>query len=192
MPLLGTANYAMPIAPPGKTGGPAFADGAYDPNDCAPSVVNVFGSGKMPLIPPASLLPPDVRDVSNWKITQTGSNSWKATANATRCGAPKQCYEALYDRDAKVWYCSRRGGPCGGPEEPSCDPVPEGSIYTWTDDYVQGRRKVPATPDGEPIFEAAQAPDLTEDPVEFLTSGSTPYLIGGAALLIAGILFFRR
>lgn len=196
MPLLGelgaTANYVMPVAPPGKVGGPDFPFGAYSPNDCTTGPINIFGNGKMPLVPPASMLPPGVRDISSWKITQTGSNSWKATALATSCGAPKQCFESLYDRDAKVWYCPVLGDPCGGAEEPSCEPVSADARYTWTDDYVQGRRKVPATADGEPIFEAARAPGFSDDPVGAITSGATPYLIGGAVLLLAGILLFRR
>lgn len=182
----GKVTYALPIAPPGGRGGPAFADGAYDQEECYEANIDVFGPGKAPLIPPAGSLPPDVREVISWNV-RPGSGSWSATAYVRRCGRQRQCLEALFDREANIWYCSKTGAPCGPGAEP-CAPVPEGEYYTWTEDYVHGRRKVRATAEGDPIFDPATAPEQTGS--VFSGSSSTLLLAGGALAL--ALLFFRR
>lgn len=181
-----TATYSLPIAPPGSRGGPYFPDGAFSKDDCYDDVVNVSGQGKMPLIPPAGSLPPDVRDVKNWNIQQTGPNSWRASAAVTRCGTRKQCLEALYDPASKTWYCSTLGDPCGG--DVACAPVPSSAFYTWTDDFVQGKKKVPATADGLPIFAPAVSPTTAVGDA-LSASNLTPWLLGGAAIL--ALLFLK-
>jgi len=195
MPFLGelgaNVKYALPIALPGSRGGPDFPDGAYSQDDCYSDNIVVFGQGKMPLIPPVGRLPQDVREVSNWNITQTGSSSWKATASVIRCGVRKQCMESLYDRAAKTWYCPTLADPCGEADQPACTPVPTNARWTWTDDFVQGRRKVLATAEGDPVFDPATEPEPDAEVSSGGMEGYLPLVLIGAGVLVLALVLRR-
>ena len=125
--MLGDAKavYLMPIAPAGARGGPDFMDGAFDQENCYTDTIPVSGAGKMPLIPPTSSLPADVREIKSWSVGHYDGHTWSGTAVVTRCGRRRACLEALYDRDTTTWYCSSMGDPCGEAGLPACTRVPD-------------------------------------------------------------------
>jgi hypothetical protein len=183
MPLLGqlgySGSYVLPVAV-ARVGGPRFAEGAPNPEDCREDTVYVAPEGgKHWLFPPRDRLPADVVEVLSFKDDRF---------RVRRCPR-SQCLEAIYDRVNKSWYCSKFGGPCppGG-----CQPVPDDALYTWTESFVEGQKKVRATPDGTPIFDAAAAP---VDPGSALSSGQLPPAVGWGALALAaglGIMLLLR